>query len=123
MIYLDLMIGTIAVFNIRVLYLLPRFGQKIKGLQKNGADILKKNPWMRKATFAGVVAFVMFPLSGTGAIGGSLFGQAPRDDSLRTLLASPWQCPRVVRDGGASPLLSALRWSACSPAVFSDGAG
>ncbi len=85
-IYLDLMIGTIAVFNIRVLYRIPKFGKKIEGLQKSGVDILKRNPWMRKATFAGVVAFVMFPLSGTGAIGGSLFGRLLGMSRVRTLL-------------------------------------
>ncbi len=85
-IYLDLMIGTIAVFNIRVLYLLPKFGNKIKGLQSTGVEILERNPWMRKATFAGVVAFVMFPLSGTGAIGGSLFGRLLGMSRVVTLL-------------------------------------
>lgn len=85
-IYLDLVIGTIAVFNIRVLYLLPKFGAKIEGLQKSGVEILRRNPWMRKATFAGVVAFVMFPLSGTGAIGGSLFGRLLGMSRVRTLL-------------------------------------
>jgi uncharacterized membrane protein len=84
-IYLDLMIGTIAVFNIRVLYLIPKFGTKIKGLQKSGVEILERNPWMRKATFGGVVAFVMFPLSGTGAIGGSLFGRLLGMSRIRTL--------------------------------------
>ncbi|MEE9390936.1 MAG: small multi-drug export protein [Planctomycetota bacterium] len=74
-VYMDLLVGFIAVYNIGVLYKIPRFGKKIETMQENGKGILGRNPWMRKVTFFGIIAFVTFPLSGTGAIGGSLFGR------------------------------------------------
>ena len=85
-VYLDLMTASIAVYNISILYRLPRFGDKILALQKNGSQILERNPWMRKVTFAGIIAFVMFPLSGTGAIGGALFGQLLGLSRTRTMV-------------------------------------
>jgi hypothetical protein len=47
----------------------------LEGLQEYGREILSERPWMRKLTYLGVVLFVMFPLTGTGAVGGSLFGR------------------------------------------------
>jgi uncharacterized membrane protein len=74
-IYLDLIVALIAVYNIGIFYRIPRFGAKIRDMQRNGKKILARNPWMGKVTFFGIVAFVMFPLAGTGAIGGSIFGR------------------------------------------------
>ncbi|MCB9834106.1 MAG: small multi-drug export protein [Planctomycetes bacterium] len=84
-IYLDVLIATIAIFNIRLLHKIPRFGAKIAALQSGGERILERNPWMRKATFLGIIAFVMFPLSGTGAIGGALFGRLLGLSRARTM--------------------------------------
>lgn len=84
-IYMDVFIATIAIFNIRLLYRIPRFGAKIAAIQQSGERILGRNPWMRKATFLGIIAFVMFPLSGTGAIGGALFGRLLGMSRLRTM--------------------------------------
>lgn len=85
-VYLDVLIATVAIYNIRLLYRIPRFGAKIAALQKSGQRILERNPWMRKATFLGIIAFVMFPLSGTGAIGGALFGRLLGMSRLRTMV-------------------------------------
>lgn len=86
-IYMDLTIGVIAVFNIGLLFKIPGFGAKLSELRSFGLLMLRKNPWMGKATFAGTCAFVMFPLSGTGAIGGSLFGQLLGMSRKRTMVA------------------------------------
>ena len=74
-IYLDVMVATVAVYNMGFLYRIPRFGAKLEAVQQAGVQILARNPWMRKVTFFGIIAFVMFPLSGTGAIGGAFFGR------------------------------------------------
>lgn len=74
-VYLDLIVALIAVYNIGIFYRIPKFGAKIRDMQRNGKRILARNPWMGKVTFFGIVAFVMFPLAGTGAIGGSIFGR------------------------------------------------
>lgn len=85
--YMDLLFGFICVFNVGVLFRIRGFGQKLQDLQGFCKLMLRKNPWMRKATFAGTMAFVMFPLSGTGAIGGSLFSQILGMSRARALLA------------------------------------
>ncbi|MAG57071.1 MAG: hypothetical protein CMJ83_12330 [Planctomycetes bacterium] len=86
-VYLDLTFGFISVFNVGVLFRIPGFGKKLQNLAGFGQLMLRRNPWMRKATFAGTVAFVMFPFSGTGAIGGALFGQLLGMTRRRTMLA------------------------------------
>jgi uncharacterized membrane protein len=42
---------------------------------------------MRRWAFTGVMLFVMFPLTGTGAIGGSLFGRLLGLSRIRTFLS------------------------------------
>jgi uncharacterized membrane protein len=86
-VYMDLTIGVIAVFNVGLLFRIPGFGAKLAELRAFGDLMLRKNPWMGKATFIGTCAFVMFPLSGTGAIGGSLFGQLLGMSRNRTMFA------------------------------------
>jgi len=86
-VYLDLTFGFISVFNVGVLFRIPGFGKKLQNLRSFGHLMLRKNAWMRKATFAGTCLFVMFPLSGTGAIGGSLFGQLLGMTRRRTMTA------------------------------------
>jgi hypothetical protein len=44
-------------------------------LVTDGHFILDSQPWMRRATFFGLIAFVAFPLAATGSIGGSIFGR------------------------------------------------
>lgn len=85
-IYMDLLVASIAVYNIGVLYKIPRLGKKIEAMQENGKGILERNPWMRKVTFFGIIAFVTFPLSGTGAIGGSMFGRLLGLSKRKTML-------------------------------------
>jgi uncharacterized membrane protein len=86
-VYMDISIGFIAVFNIGLLFRMPGFGIMLRDLREFGNLMLRKNPWMGKATFAGTCAFVMFPLAGTGAIGGSLFGQLLGMSRRRTMFA------------------------------------
>jgi len=85
--YMDLSIGFICVYNVNVLFRIPGFGKKVADLQGFCKLMLRKNQWMRKATFVGTVAFVMFPLSGTGAIGGALFSQILGMRKRRALFA------------------------------------
>ncbi len=85
--YMDLMVAFIAVYNVQLLHRLPFIGVRLARIQQNGVDILRRNPWMGKATFAGVVAFVTFPLSGTGAIGGALFGRLLGQSLVGTMIA------------------------------------
>lgn len=86
-VYLDLIVALIAVYNIGIFYRIPKFGAKIRDMQRNGKKILARNPWMGKVTFIGIIAFVMFPLAGTGAIGGSIFGRLLGVSRAKTMTA------------------------------------
>lgn len=85
--YMDLTIGVICVYNVGVLFKIPKFGKKLEELRSFCKLMLRKNKWMQNASFFGTVAFVMFPLSGTGAIGGALFSQMLGMSRRRALAA------------------------------------
>ncbi len=73
--YLDLMTAVMLAFHIGFLFRLPYVGTRIAALVTDGHFILDAQPWMRRATFFGLIAFVGFPLAATGSIGGSIFGR------------------------------------------------
>ena len=84
--YMDLMTAALLVFHTGFLFKLPFLGAKLADLVKDGQFILQSNPWMKRATFAGIVAFVMFPLATTGSIGGSIFGRLLGMSRLATFI-------------------------------------
>lgn len=73
--YLDVMTALMLAFHIGFLFKLPYIGERIAALVTDGHFILDAQPWMRRATFFGLIAFVGFPLAATGSIGGSIFGR------------------------------------------------
>ena len=73
--YLDAMTALLLAFHIGFLFRLPKIGPRIAALVTDGHFILESQPWMRRATFVGLVAFVGFPLAATGSVGGSIFGR------------------------------------------------
>ncbi len=73
--YLDVMTALMLAFHIGFLFRVPYLGPRIAALVTDGHFILDAHPWMRRATFFGLIAFVGFPLAATGSIGGSIFGR------------------------------------------------
>ncbi len=73
--YLDVMTALMLAFHIGFLFRLPYVGPRVAALVTDGHFILDAQPWMRRATFFGLIAFVGFPLAATGSIGGSIFGR------------------------------------------------
>lgn len=73
--YMDSMVAMLVAFHIGFLFKIPVLGPKIRELVADGNFILSSHPWMRRATMAGLITFVAFPLSTTGSIGGSIFGR------------------------------------------------
>lgn len=73
--YFDVMTALVLAFHIGFLFRVPYVGQRIAALVTDGHFILDAQPWMRRATFFGLVAFVGFPLAATGSVGGSIFGR------------------------------------------------
>jgi uncharacterized membrane protein len=85
--YMDVSVAVVLVYNLPRLYRLKRLGPTLEELAEHGLYMLEQKPWMGRVTFAGVIAFVMFPLTGTGAIGGSIFGRLLGLSARRTLVA------------------------------------
>ncbi len=73
--YLDVMAAIVLAFHIGFLFRLPIVGTRIAALVTDGHFVLDAHPWIRKATFFGLIAFVGFPLAATGSVGGSIFGR------------------------------------------------
>jgi hypothetical protein len=73
--WMDLFAASIFVYHAGFIYRLPWLGPKLLSLVKDGQFILQHQPWIRRATFIGLVAFVAFPLAATGSVGGSIFGR------------------------------------------------
>ena len=73
--YMDVMTASLLAFHLGFLFRLPVVGKKLRALVDDGQFILQSNNWMRRATFLGLVTFVMFPLAATGSVGGSIFGR------------------------------------------------
>lgn len=72
---MDVATSLFVVTNLDVLFRIPWLGKRLKGMEENGRRTLELNPWYRRWAAAGVSVFVMFPLTGTGAIGGTIFGR------------------------------------------------
>jgi len=85
--YMDVSIAVVLVYNLPRLYRVKRFGRTLEDLAEHGLYMLEQKPWLRRVTVFGVMAFVMFPLTGTGAIGGSIFGRLLGLSARRTLAA------------------------------------
>lgn len=73
--FMDVMVAMLLSCHLWVLFKVPFMGPKVEELVVDGQYILEKQPWMRKYTYVGIVAFVMFPLAATGSVGGSIFGR------------------------------------------------
>lgn len=73
--YMDAVVACVLSFHLGFVFRLPVVGPKLRELVDDGQFILQSNPWMKRATFFGLVAFVMFPLAATGSVGGSIFGR------------------------------------------------
>lgn len=74
-VYMDFLVATLLVFHASFLFRIPRLGLRLADLASNGHFILKKNPWIRRATFLGLIVFVTFPLASTGSVGGAIFSR------------------------------------------------
>jgi hypothetical protein len=84
--YMDIMTAVILSFHAGFLFRIPGLGQRLRFLMDAGHEVLAENRWMRRATFASIVVFVMFPLASSGSVGGSLFGRLLGLSRVTTLL-------------------------------------
>lgn len=73
--YMDFMVALFVTFHMGVIFRLPFVGEKIATIVSDGKYIMESQPWIRRVAFFGLIAFVIFPTSTTGSIGGSIFGR------------------------------------------------
>jgi uncharacterized membrane protein len=85
--FMDMCTALLVLYNLEALFAVPWLGQRLQAMQRSSAEILAAFPSMARATFIGCALFVAFPVSGTGAVGGSLLGRLMGFSRLRTLWA------------------------------------
>lgn len=73
--YMDVMVAMFVAFHMGIVFRIPWIGPRIADMVSDGDFILKKQPWIRRVAFIGLVCFVVFPTSTTGSVGGSIFGR------------------------------------------------
>ena len=73
--YQDVMVALFFAFHVGYMYRLPWVGPKIAELSVDSEFILAHQPWMKRLTFLGLLAFIAFPLAATGSVGGAIFGR------------------------------------------------
>ncbi|MBS0204462.1 MAG: small multi-drug export protein [Planctomycetes bacterium] len=73
--YQDVMVALFFAFHVGFMYRLPWVGPKIAELSVDSEFILAHQPWMKRLTFLGLLAFIAFPLAATGSVGGAIFGR------------------------------------------------
>lgn len=73
--YQDVMVALFFAFHVGLMFRVPWIGPKIAALSSDSEFILSHQPWMKRATFLGLLAFIGFPLAATGSVGGAIFGR------------------------------------------------
>lgn len=73
--YLDTIVAMFVAFHMGIVFRIPWIGPRIRDIVSDGQFILRKQPWIRRTAFMGLVFFVIFPTSTTGSVGGSIFGR------------------------------------------------
>jgi uncharacterized membrane protein len=84
--YMDVMTAMLLVFHAGFLFRIPYLGRRLLVVAQDGQFMLRLHPWMRRATFAGITLFVMFPLAATGAVGAAIFGRLLGMSRIATFL-------------------------------------
>jgi uncharacterized membrane protein len=74
-VFMDVFTGCVISGNLHLLYRLPWVGPRLARLEAYGRRTLEQKPWMRRMSRLGITLFVMFPLTGTGAVGASILGR------------------------------------------------
>ena len=74
--FVDIAVGVFLTWNFDLAKKIPFIGSGINRIQIKGKAMLKDLPWLERASFVGIVAFVMFPFQGSGAVGGTILGRA-----------------------------------------------
>lgn len=72
---LDVLAGLFMALNFDLALKIPLLGRWIRDFIRCGRKFLSDRPWLERLYFVGLVLFVMFPLQGSGGIGGTIVGR------------------------------------------------
>ncbi|KUG14434.1 hypothetical protein ASZ90_015924 [hydrocarbon metagenome] len=72
---MDVLSGIFVALNFDIALKIPGVGRWIQKFVAGGEEFFRKRPWLERFYFLGVVLFVMFPLQGSGGIGGTIVGR------------------------------------------------
>jgi uncharacterized membrane protein len=72
---MDVLAAIFLALNFDIALKIPGVGGWIRKFIANGEEFFSRRPWLERFYFTGVVMFVMFPLQGSGGIGGTLVGR------------------------------------------------
>ncbi len=84
---MDVLSGIFMALNCDLALKIPMLGKWIQHFMERGGDFVNRRPWLERFYFSGVALFVMFPLQGSGGIGGTLVGRMIGLSAGRTLVA------------------------------------
>lgn len=84
---MDVLAGIFMGLNFGLALKIPLLGRWIQHFMDRGGAFVRARPWLERFYFTGVVLFVMFPLQGSGGVGGTLVGWIIGLSAGRTLLA------------------------------------
>ena len=71
----DVASGMFMVWNFDLALKIPLLGDWINRFVEGGGNIISRHRWLEGIYFFGLVAFIMFPLQGSGGVGGSILGR------------------------------------------------
>ena len=74
--FVDIAVGVFLTWNFDLAKKIPFIGSGITRIQEKGKTMLTSLPWLERASVTGIIAFVMFPFQGSGAVGGTILGRA-----------------------------------------------
>ena len=74
--FVDIAVGVFLTWNFDLAKKIPFIGSGITRVQRKGEAMLESLKWLERASFIGIVVFVMFPFQGSGAVGGTILGRA-----------------------------------------------
>lgn len=93
-VFMDVATAMVVTGNLGVLHRVPWLGRRLRLLEAHGRRVRRENKWIRRGGWLSVAAFVMFPVTGTGAVTGSILA--------RLLGIGPWATIGAVAAGSVA---------------------
>jgi uncharacterized membrane protein len=83
----DVIFSLFLIWNYDWVKKIPVLGKMLERTEEKGRQKVSKNKWFKRLTFTATTFFVLIPASGSGGIGGTIFGRIVGMKPYRVLLA------------------------------------